>query len=64
MGQEGQKCVTTPNLTAVGRTTAEIWRFSVFQDGGRRHLGFSKCGNFSVGKAQDGQNASPCQILR
>jgi len=36
--------------------------FSIFQDGGRRHLGFSKGGNFRGGKGQEGQNASPSQI--
>jgi len=24
----------------IGQTVAEIWHFSIFQDGGRRHLGF------------------------
>jgi len=38
--------------------------FSIFKDGGRRHLGFSKGGNFRGGKGQEGQSASPSQILR
>jgi len=33
--------------------------FSIFQDGGRRHLGFSNFGNFNNRK---GQTALPCQI--
>jgi len=63
-GQEGQKCVTTPNLTAIGWTVAEIWRFFDFSWWRPRHLGFSNVGNIGVGKGQDGQNASPCQISR
>ena len=31
-----------PNFAAIGRTFAEIWPFLIFQDGGRRHLGFLK----------------------
>jgi len=35
--------VTVPNFVEIGQTDAEIWRlFSIFQDGGRRHLGFLK----------------------
>jgi len=36
----GSKCVAMPNLVEIGQTAAEIWRFSIFQDGGRRHLKF------------------------
>ena len=36
--------------------------FSIFQDGGCRHLGFSNFVNFNNWKAQEGQTASPCQI--
>ena len=36
--------------------------FSIFQDGGRRHLGFSNFVNFNNRKAQEGQTALPCQI--
>ena len=25
---------------SIGQGVAEIWQFSIFQDGGRRHLGF------------------------
>jgi len=31
-----------PNFVEIAQTAAEIWRFLIFQDGGRRHLGFSK----------------------
>jgi len=36
--------------------------FSIFQDGGRRHLRFSNFVNFNNRKAQEGQTALPCQI--
>jgi len=36
--------------------------FSIFQDGGRRHIGFLKFEIFSGRTAQEGRNASPCQI--
>jgi len=38
----GQNCVTVTNYAEIGQTAAEIWLFFDFQDGGRRHLGFSK----------------------
>ena len=31
----GPKCVTMPNFVQFGQGVAEIWPFSVFQDGGR-----------------------------
>jgi len=34
----------------------------IFQDGGRRHLGFEKNGNFNGLSPVKGQFASPCQI--
>jgi len=33
-----------------------------FQDGGRRHLGFSNYGDFNCQNAQEGQTGSLCQI--
>ena len=38
-------------------------RFTIFQDGGRRHLGFWKFQIFNGWHAQEGRNASACQIL-
>ena len=38
--------------------------FSIFQDGGRRHLGFSKFETFNGGTARERRTASPCQISR
>jgi len=40
----------------------DIAIFCDFQDGGRRHLGFSKIPNFNGLPAVRGQFASPCQI--
>jgi len=37
-------------------------RFSIFQDGGRRHLGFWKFQICSGWDAQEGRTASACQI--
>ena len=31
---------TVPNLVTIAQTAAELLRFSVFQNGGRRNLGF------------------------
>jgi len=36
---------------------------AIFQDGGRHHLGFSNFADFNSRTAQNGQTASPCQIL-
>jgi len=37
--------------------------FSILEDGGRRHLGFSKFQIFNGRRLQDGRTASPCQIM-
>jgi len=39
-----------PNFASITQTVAEIWPFLIFQDGGRCHLGFSKCGNLRLGR--------------
>ena len=36
---------------------------AIFQDGGRRHLEFSKFQIFNCRNGQEGRTASPCQIL-
>ena len=36
--------------------------FSIFQDGGRRHLGFFKFQTFNCRTAQEGRNAPQCEI--
>jgi len=40
-------CVRVPNFVKIGQTVAEISRFSDFQDGGCRYLGFSSNRNFN-----------------
>ena len=40
----------------------DIAIFVIFQDGGRRHFGFSKIRNFNGRSAVQGQYASSCQI--
>jgi len=35
-------CVTVQNFVEITQTTEEICQFSIFQDGGSRHLGFLK----------------------
>jgi len=70
-GQEGQ----TASACQGGRSASPcqiLWKlvkprlrygnFSIFQDGGRRHLGFFKFEIFNSWTAQDGRNALPCQI--
>jgi len=41
----------------------DIAIFAIFQDGGRRHFGFSKIRNFNGRSAVRGQYVSLCQIL-
>ena len=43
------------NFVKITVTAAEIWCFWIFQDGGRRHLGFSKFQIFNGGGSQDGR---------
>ena len=52
------------NCAHSNRIPAEIWGFLIliFQDGGRRHLGFLKCQIFNDRNGQEGRNASACQI--
>ena len=60
---EGPICVTVPNFAKIGQTFWRYGRFSIFQDGGRRHLGFWKFRIFNGWDAQEGRTASACQIL-
>jgi len=41
-----------PNFVKIAQTVAKIWRFLIFQDGGRHHLGFLKCQFLTVGAVQ------------
>ena len=51
-----------PNFAAIGGIIAKI--FFIFQDGGRRHLGFLKFEIFNGLTSQEGQTVSSCQISR
>ena len=44
------------------KTRPSYGDFTIFQDGGRRHLGFFKFQTFNGRTAQEGRSASPCQI--
>jgi len=52
---------TVPNFVKTVKTVAEI-SFCDFQDGGRRHFGFSKTGNFNGMSIVRGEFASLRQI--
>jgi len=49
-GEEGQKCVTTPNFTVIGQALAEIWRFFDFSRWRPPPSWIFKCGKFRGGK--------------
>jgi len=51
-----------PNLVEIGQKAGRYDDFLIFQDGGRRHLGFLKFETFNGRTAQEGRNAPPCQI--
>jgi len=50
-------CVNVQNVRVNGQTVAQIWRFSIFSDSGRRRLGFLKFRIFEGRQNQvEGQN--------
>jgi len=51
-----------PNFVEIAQLMAEICQFSIFQNGGRRQIGFSNFPIFKSQNAQEGRNASSCQI--
>ena len=53
-------CTSLPNFVKIGQTGAI---FLIYEDGGRRHFGFSKIINFNDRSAVRGQYASLYQIL-
>ena len=57
-----QFCISIPNFVKIGQTIERYRDFCDFEDGGGRHLGFSKIRNFNGRSAVMGQCASPCQI--
>jgi len=59
----GSNCIIMPNFVEVAQTVTKIWLFSIFQDGGRRHLGFLKFQICNGRNGQEGQTALLCQIL-
>jgi len=38
----GSRRISMPNFVKIGQSVAKILRVSIFQDGGHRHIGFSK----------------------
>jgi len=48
----GPICVTKRNFVPIGRTVAETGRFSIFQDGSVRHIGFLKLKILPTGPLQ------------
>jgi len=61
-GKETHFAPAYQNFVKIGQTVADISQFWDFQDGSRRHLGFSKIRNFNGRSAVRGEFASPCQI--
>ena len=61
-GQEGENASPCQILSKSVKSRPRCGDFSIFQDGGRRHLGFLKLQIFNGRDAQEGQAASPCQI--
>ena len=56
-------CIYLRLFVEIGQTTAEICQFSIFQDGGYRHLGFSKFQVFNGRSGQEGRTASSGQFF-
>ena len=61
--QEGRTASACQILTKSLKTRLRYGDFSIFQDGGRRHLGFWKFQIFNGWDAQEGRTASARQIL-
>jgi len=55
---KGLNCTIVPNFVEIAQTAAEIWLFSDFQDGGRRHLGFAQFQIFDDRGGQEVWSAS------
>jgi len=53
----GSNCVKSPNFVSIGQTVTEIWRFLIFQHGGRSYLGFLKFRNFNGQTCQDSRGS-------
>jgi len=57
-----QKSLTLNGVIIMVKLWPRYGDFSIFQDGGHCHLGFSNFVKFDNRKAQEGQTASPYQI--
>jgi len=55
--------ISKPNFVKIGQSVPKVLRFFDFQDGGRRHLGFSKSWIFISWRSLEGSVASLYQIL-
>ena len=51
-----------PNFVKMVKPRSKYGYFKIFQDGGCRHLGFSKFQIFNGGDGQEGRTTSSCQI--
>jgi len=60
--QEGRTASPCQIWSKSAKTRPRYGDFSIFQDGGRRHLGFFKFQIFNGRTAEEVQSASPCQI--
>jgi len=65
-GKQSQQpnCITVPDFVKIGQTAAEIWLFSIFHNGGCRHLGLLKFQIFNGRYGQEvelHQHAKFCQ---
>ena len=61
MQSRGSSCTIMPNFVKIGQTVFEISQFFIFQNGGRRHLGFQNSHIFGW-QGLEGRDASSCQI--
>jgi len=59
MGRDALPCQISPKSV---KPSPRHGDFSIFQDGGGRHVGFLKFHTFNGRTAQEGRSALPCQI--
>jgi len=61
-GWWGLRCISTQNFVKIGQSVTKILWYSIFQDGGRRHLGLSNSQNFIGCRCLEGPCISLYQI--
>jgi len=61
--RRGSRHISMPNFVSKSVNRLQRRFFSIFQDGGRRHLRLSNSQNFIDCQCLDGPEASPYQIL-